>query len=169
MTQGFHPRPKMSFPLALSVGIEAQEEVAEVVLTGDVTANDLSEQLNQHAVPGLVIGEIQVLEGNAAKAQVTSVTYELKIPAHRLDSARAAVNQLNQTEEYFIQRKGRDEPIELCSRLEELTLSDNLLRFRLNNSHQVGVRPREILDALELSELEHEGYWLTRTEVELAS
>ncbi len=34
MTEGFHPKPKMSFPLALAVGIEGWDEILELELRG---------------------------------------------------------------------------------------------------------------------------------------
>jgi hypothetical protein len=52
--------------------------------------------------------------------------------------------------------------------VDHLDLCDGALRFRLRLDRQCNVRPRELLEALELADLENDGYYLTRTEVELA-
>ena len=41
MSQGFHPKPRMTFPLALAVGIEGDDEVMELELTEPPAADEL--------------------------------------------------------------------------------------------------------------------------------
>lgn len=52
-TQGFHPRPRMSFPPALPVGVEGEEELFEVFVEGELGEKEL-ERMNQVSIDGLV-------------------------------------------------------------------------------------------------------------------
>jgi hypothetical protein len=62
--------------------------------------------------------------------------------------------------------------VDLKADLEMLELVDGpagpVVRFRLAATHTATVRPREVLEAVGLGDLEHEGRWLTRTSVKLA-
>ena len=51
MSQGFHPKPRMTFPLALAVGIEGIDEVMELELAESYTAEEVLGRLSPHA-PG---------------------------------------------------------------------------------------------------------------------
>ena len=52
-SQGFHPKPRMSFPAALAVGIEGLDEVMEIELAEALTAETVLERLTAQSVPGL--------------------------------------------------------------------------------------------------------------------
>ena len=52
--------------------------------------------------------------------------------------------------------------------VDHLDFCDGVLQFRLHMDRQCNVRPREVLEALELADLENDGCYLTRTELELA-
>ena len=80
-SQGFHPKPRMTFPLALAVGIEGLDEVMEVELAEPTTAEELLRRLAPHAPPGLVFRAVEVLPEGSRKARVQSVSYEAPIPA----------------------------------------------------------------------------------------
>jgi hypothetical protein len=47
-------------------------------------------------------------------------------------------------------------------------LIDDRLQIQLHVDPQGSARPREVLEALEVNDLEYEGYFLTRTRVEMA-
>ena len=72
-------------------------------------------------------------------------------------------------ESYSIEREGRAASIDLRPLVEELTVSDGVLRMRLRVGHEAGVRPREVLESLGLADLEAQGLHLARTAVELQS
>jgi hypothetical protein len=70
----------------------------------------------------------------------------------------------------LIAREGRRDPIDIRESLDELTLDHvrGVLRMRLLASRQASVRPREVLDAVGLGDLEQRGAHLRRCDVELA-
>src|SRR5271165_6159956 len=51
-SQGFNPRPKMTFALALGLGIEALREVVDLELTEPWTPSELLARLEACAPPG---------------------------------------------------------------------------------------------------------------------
>ena len=68
-SQGFHPKPRMTFPLALAVGIEGLDEVMELELAEAITAEELLRRLAPQAPPGLAFRAVEVLPEGCRKAQ----------------------------------------------------------------------------------------------------
>lgn len=169
MSEGYHPKARLSFPSALAVGIEGTDEVMEVELTRPVVTESLPRELNLHAPPGLTVSRIDVVDGDTARAQVKLVTYEIPVPAERQTMLRETIERLLQAPQWHVTRSGRTRPIDVRATLEGLELVDGTLRIRQRMTPAAAARPREILDALGLSDLERNGYWLTRSKVELAS
>src|SRR5687768_9350816 len=61
MSEGFHPKPRMSFPSALAVGIAGADEVMELELSQERTAEELLAVLTPHLPPGLAINSLEVM------------------------------------------------------------------------------------------------------------
>ena len=53
--------------------------------------------------------------------------------------------------------------------LMSVQLRDAMVCFRLRATDQASARPRDVLQALGLTDLEQQGHFLTRSEVELVS
>ena len=169
MSQGFHPRPKMSFPLALGLGIAASDEVFDLELVEPPDPAELLADLRREAPPGLEFLSVELLDPQATKARVESVEYEFPLPRERRESAAARAGELMRESVYPIRRAGRDQPIDLRATLVELGVVDNAVRMRMRVVHEAAARPQEVIEALGLGDLLDEGCFLTRTEVRLAS
>ncbi len=169
MSQGFHPKPRVSFPSALAVGIEAVDEVMELQLAQPRTAEDVHERLASRAIQGLEIQSVQLLPEGTRKAQVQSVRYRMPIPSARRDGLQQRIDRFLAAESWPIERAKRPAPFELRPLVEELTFCEGVLRMRLRGGPRGFARPREVLDVLELSDLELTGVHLTRTAVEIDS
>ncbi len=169
MSQGFHPKPLMSFPTALAVGIEGLDEIMELELAELCTAEQLHARLAPCSVPGLTFQSIEVLPEGAKKPQVRNLVYRVPVPAERRREVADRVTRLMQSRSHPVQRPGRTASIDLRGALEELTLTGGILSMRLRVSRQADPGPRDVLAALELTDLEQEGACLTRTAVELQS
>jgi len=167
MTEGFHPKPRMSFPAALALGVAGIDEVVEVEFARPYTVDELRAATAVHLPPGMTLHAIDVLPPGAAKAQVRSITLEIPVPAPRREAVLRRIEALLAAESYAIERPGRPEPIDLRPSLERLELADGVLRARLRVSRQADPRPRELLAALDLADLEEQGLYLTRTAVEI--
>ena len=169
MSEGFHPKARMSCPSALALGVEALDEVMELELAEHITASALEEKLRAHAPPGLEVAQITILDANNAKAQVERLTYEFPLPEHRRAEVAAAMDHLISLDTYLVDREGRSDRIDLRPGIHSLEVHEDRLRMVLNTSRTATVRPREVLTALGIGDLEGEGCYLTRTAVEIAS
>ena len=169
MSQGYHPHPRMSFPLALSVGIRGAEEVMEVQLAEQVDSADLVRRLAAHAPPGLLFTGASVLQDGQPKARVEYVQYEIPVPSDRHAPLSNAIEQLMSKPSYPVERAGHKGPLDLLANLQELRLTDGRLRMRMQIIATRSAGPRDLLQALGMSDLEGEGHTLVRTAVEIAS
>jgi radical SAM-linked protein len=167
MSQGFHPKPRMSFPSALAVGIEGHDEVMELEVAQPVEAEPLLAQLAEHAVPGLQFRHVELLAPGAPKARPTSAAYQVPVPAARRDQAADRVERLLAATEYPIRRPGKTRPVDLRPLLEKLALDGGVLFVRLAMGPGPGAGVRDVLAAMELDDLERDGVCLARTEVRI--
>jgi radical SAM-linked protein len=169
MSEGFHPKPRMTFPLALAVGIEGTDEVMELELAQSRTAQQVHAQLAPHLPPGLVLTAVKALPDGTKKGRVTSVTYEIPIPPQSREGLPEKIDRLLAADSFEIQRpKGRTS-FDLRASLQELTLQEGVLRMRLRIENQTGAKPQEVLAALGLEDPQLEGVHPTRTAVEIQS
>jgi radical SAM-linked protein len=169
MSQGFHPKPRMTFPSALAVGIAAVDEVLELELTKPCTAEEFLQRLTPQAPPGLRLTSAEVLPEGARKAQARSFSYQVPIPAGRDDGLAEKIDRLMAGSSCPIPRPQRRSSVDLRPLLEELSLEGGVLRMRLRAGGGATAGARDVLSALGLSDLELEGVHLTRTAVEIQS
>jgi radical SAM-linked protein len=172
MSEGFHPRPKINFPSALAVGIAGTCEVLEVDLLDELAADELRERLGRHAPAEMPIESVELLPAGARPAQVASMTFELPVPDERRAALVPRIAALLAAGSHPIERdagrkaEGR-KPVDVRPWIESLELAGGQLRIRIRVTRQGSVRPRDVLAALQLEDLEQQGCHLTRTAVEL--
>lgn len=166
-TAGYHPRPRLSFPSALALGLAGADEVLEVELEGELAPAELAAALAPYLPPGLAINRVEPLASGTKPGQVARVAYEMPVPADRHGALAQRIRQL---------LDGSDRPAPegenlpapgWRGQLEELRLDEGTLRIQVRMSAQASVRPRDLLAELELADLEQQGLYLTRTLVEL--
>src|SRR5258705_4238869 len=61
LTEGFNPRPRIVFPVALEVGIASLDEVAEIEFTQCLDIQDLTDRLASVFPPGLKLMAVKDL------------------------------------------------------------------------------------------------------------
>lgn len=169
MSQGFHPKPRMTFPLPLAVGIEGAEEVMELELSELLTAEDLFARLKSQVPRGLTPLSVEILPPDAKKAQVRGACYEAPIPPPLDCDLGERIDRLLAQSTCTITRAHGRSTIDLRPLLEELIFRDGVLSMRLRIEQEGSVGPRDVLAALGLKDLESHGVRIRRTAVELAS
>ena len=169
MSEGYRPKPRLNFPLALAVGIEGRREVMELELNEAPTADELLARLQLQALPGLRIESLEVLPPGIRKARAVSASYQIAIPVSRLPGLEEQIQQLLSASTSLIRRPNRSSPINLRASLLALALREDILEMRLTTEPSGSAGPRDVLAALGLENLEHEGIVLTRTDVEIES
>jgi len=167
MSEGFHPKAKLSFPLALAVGIEGVQEVMEVEFDQPIQAERLLQILRRECPSGITVTHVTVQADGERKAQVAAIEYEIPVPEDRRLAVTAAINELWERSECTVRRPGRKTPVDVRADLDVLEITNGNLRIRQRVTSTASVRPREILSLLGIDDLEYQGGWLTRSVVEL--
>ncbi|MEX0586763.1 MAG: TIGR03936 family radical SAM-associated protein [Pirellulales bacterium] len=168
MSEGFHPRPRMSFPSALALGIEGCDELLEMELSQVPDATELLAQLRSAAPPGLEFYALELVANGAPRPQVETILYEFPVPDERQAGLSARLEQVLSEKSLQIRRDDRAAPLELFRALETLELAEGALRMRLRVTGEASVRPAEVLVALEMDDLLDQGRYWKRSEVVLA-
>jgi radical SAM-linked protein len=165
---GFHPKPRMTFPTALAVGIESADEVMELELSAPADAADLRQRLAALAPPGLEIRSVAALPEGSRKVRLQAAVYEAAIPLR----CRAAL--VERIADFWAGRRSarvgdaRRGPTDLRPLVAELRLDEGTLRMRLPLGEGPAASPRDVLTALGLGDLEQQGVCLRRTALEAA-
>jgi radical SAM-linked protein len=168
-SQGFNPRPRIVFALALGLGIEARHEVVELDLAEPMDPVEVQHRLSTVAPPGWDWLEAEAVASGRA-AQVEAVRYALEVPDDRRAAAGACLNALLASERwpYTRHRPDRDVAIDLRPFVLGGELDPaGVLRFRVKMTPTGSARPEEVVDALGLRDVLNRGAVLVRTEVEL--
>jgi radical SAM-linked protein len=160
-TEGFSPRPKVSFGLALSVGHESDAEYLDVELTEPVDTDELSERLTPALPEGMpATGAVRLIErAPALQESITEVQYRVAaidgrgqpVPYDVLGAAASralASDTLNVTRV----RKGKESVDDIRPALRSIEVEHDgdtpVLELTLLTQPR-GARPREVLDALD--------------------
>jgi radical SAM-linked protein len=168
MSEGFHPKPRLSFPLALAVGIAGTDEVMELELAEPWSAAEVLAVLSAQAPPGLEFHAAEVLPPGTKTASVARVCYELPLPPEREAPLARRIAEVLSLPACPIRRDDRDLTVDIRPMIDALSIAGGVLHVALRvSAGEIGARPREVLRALEVDDLEAAGFCLTRTSVEL--
>jgi radical SAM-linked protein len=168
-SEGFHPKPRISFPLPLALGIAGSHELLEVELTEPLSASEIRSRLEPYCLPGLCFSAVDVLPSGAAKARPRSVEYRIAVPPALQPGTNERIAALMSSERCLVTRPGRAGQLDIRPQLITLELAGGQLQMRLGVGAGPGVGPRDVLSALglELEQLRQHGAVLERTAVEL--
>ena len=174
MSQGFTPRPKMCFALALGLGIEGHDEVVDIELSEPVESTELLRRLAQSSPAGLEWIEARTLPASVPAPRPVAVEYCICVPQERRVAALAAVKSLLASKSYFVTRRRTDRASEhtydLRASVSDAAIGeDGLLKATLIIRPEGSARPEELLECLGLRDLLDQGAVLGRTHVELAT
>jgi radical SAM-linked protein len=160
-TEGFSPRPKVSFGLALSVGHESDAEYLDVELTEPVDTDALPTRLTPVLPEGMpTTGAARLIErAPALQESITEVSYRVAtvdgrgrpVPGEVLG---AAASEAMASDELAVTRvrKGKESVDDLRPAIRSVEVSHDgdapVLDLTLSTQPR-GARPREVLDALD--------------------
>ncbi len=116
-TEGFSPRPKMHFGLALSTSHESLGEYLDLDLldpeSDSVDLDALPAMLSGHLPDGIDIETVAVIDRSEPSLQeaVTSCTWQIEVPTLTIDQLRAAVDRLVASDTLPIVRERKGKPV----------------------------------------------------------
>lgn len=170
-SQGFHPKPKISFPSALSLGVEALDEVVELELMGDVSVAEVRERISRESPDAMEVKSVEIVTG---KARHLGSTYQMAIPEEFLESTAQKIEDILREGKVSVVREGKSIECPVTDDYFELRLDGNQLIFTLPAASQVSqiqmasLRPNELLGRLDLEHLLTDGGKLRRVQVHLS-
>ena len=160
-TQGFAPRPRVSFGLALSVGHESDAEYLDVQLAEDIPLDALARSVTDALPEGIGVTGVAALADRAPALQesVTAVAYRVTVTGPDetpvdADDLRVAVDEALARPEMPVTRtrKGHEVTDDLRSIVRTMAVTDTddlgpVLDLELS-THPRGARPAEVLSAV---------------------
>src|SRR4051812_28213764 len=153
-SQGFHPKPKVSFGPACPVGTESRAEYLDLELFGIQEAADVGRRVAANLPEGLRLLSCEPIaagEGPLSRI-IRGLEYRVELPEGAPDIARRLAEFAESTTKTVVREREGKRPItiDLKKAVEGLTAEDGrALRFTLRAGENEAVaRPSEILSAL---------------------
>jgi radical SAM-linked protein len=170
MSQGFHRRPRMAFPSALALGIVGLDEVAEIELREELSAEELHQRLIADNQPGLTFSSVRKLDESESKAQLDRSDYVVDVPPGvDVALAQSGIDRLKHQNIVTFQRKEKLISTDIRAEIPRLEVDHEQLRFTLVARDAASIRPDDLLGLLGLSDWPLQGATITRTRVHLRS
>lgn len=167
-SEGYHPKPRMTFPSALPLGIEGWNEVAEVMLGETVDPASLLAALNQSSVEGLEFLWGCQLPPSAPKPQLKSCVYFCALDPETGQRVVSGLREYELRDAWLVPHGGKKEPLDLKHHVYDIRVDESGLWLTLRPSELGGPTVREVLDSLGLGDYEKKGGVIIRSKVVLA-
>ena len=168
MSKGFNPHPKLSIPLALSVGIVGKDEVLELELLESIPSETLTESLGRQLPKEIHILSVEAIP-HSSKSPVCDATYEIIFEEPGLLKTLKISEFLQQSAIIVNRTKdGYQKPFDIRPSIQEITVKSNGLILSIKMISKGMARPEEVLHALCGNE-KKELFEIIRTKVNLFS
>jgi radical SAM-linked protein len=152
-TQGFNPHPKVSFALALPLGVESLDEIVDIDLHGEPEPQSVLDTLAAQMPKGLrlISAELATL-----RPRVVAAEYECELPFDQaeLQQLRGRIEAfLASTTHPFSRDRGKGKPPRSFDAREYVLgaqLDGKVLKMRLKVGQEGGMKPSDLLQILQL-------------------
>jgi len=150
LTEGFNPRPRLIFPVALEVGVASLDEVAEIELTQCLDTHEIQARLSSALPPGLTLKSVKDLPPRRTARTVLRMVYRLHLAETGtvLDPAALVTLMAAPTLPYGRQREKTVQSVDLRPALLALEIADGDLLVTVKPTQQGTARPLEVLSLL---------------------
>jgi len=147
MSEGFNPRPKLSFPLARPVGVASRGEVCEIELSCPLGLAHLVTALDAELPEGVSILHAKFVAPND-KARADGVRYTFRFRTAQ-EAAKLPVSTFLARAEYPLVREGRKRTLDARRLVRGMERRGDTLVVDVEAAPDGSLRPQEILAALE--------------------
>ncbi|MDH7600735.1 MAG: TIGR03936 family radical SAM-associated protein [Armatimonadota bacterium] len=157
-SQGFNPRPRISFPSALPLGATGEAEIVIIRLRTKISPRFVTELINSHLPSGIRIVSTTVKKGGHKVPPVSAseylVTIDMPTGATTEDARRATEQLLAQSRiDYARESGGKRRTIDLRSGIESLAVlpdsrSNVAVLQMVLPQREFAVKPSEVVQAL---------------------
>ncbi|MFH0938776.1 MAG: TIGR03936 family radical SAM-associated protein [Planctomycetota bacterium] len=148
LTEGFNPRLRIVFPVALEVGVVSLDEVAEIELTQWLDTQTIYTRLSSTFPPGLVLKTVKALPLRRAGQTPRRIQYRLHLKEAGLMVSLDRCQALLQAASLPFQRsrKNRIQDIDIRPALLDITLeTTGDLLIEVAPNQKGSARPLEVL------------------------
>ena len=146
-SEGFHPKPKVSFDNPLPVGIESLKERFIVTVPDHIRPQAVMDSLNAHLPAGLMITHCRLASKETPAARPQLIRYQVAHKEDLFDEAKLnAFNAMPEAPITVTSRKGKLKKIDLKDIVENSEfVNSRQLKFTLRSEPGKSVRPFDVL------------------------
>jgi radical SAM-linked protein len=146
-SEGFHPKPKVSFKDPLPLGLESQHEQITLRVSNHISARDVIDGLNANLPAGLRINDLEDLPAPSESKGSSPSTYQVWLQTGNFsEDELAAYNACAAVTIERQNRKGKLKKIDLKAMVFSIELIDSgQLRMTLSSEPGKTLRPADVL------------------------
>jgi len=150
LTEGFNPRPRIVFPVALEVGVASLDEAAEIELTQCLEPHDIFTRLSSSFPPGLVLKAVKEVPPRRAGQTPLRIRYLLHLKEAALEITPKSLQRVLEAPALPFERPREKgvQNVDLRPALLDLSLADGDLYVDVRPSQKGSARPLEVLSLL---------------------
>lgn len=132
-SQGFHPRPKMSFGSPISLGTEAYNELMDFELETPMSNEEVFDRLNSSNVVGFRVNKVEDVIGKASiMEEYTIMVYEIESEEEIITKLETLLNQEEIVE--VKEKKGKVTTRNLKERIKSFRRKGNMIEMEIINT-----------------------------------
>lgn len=143
MSEGYNPRPKIAYPLALPVGIKGIDEKLEMELCEQMDVSELETRLKKQLPENMQITSVEPISSKV-KSTVKDVTYVV-IPRDGKMPEAGITDELLSKDAVIIQRKGKKRAFNIRPSIERIETNSQSIDLDLKMTPEGMARPEEVL------------------------
>ncbi len=143
MSEGFNPRPKIAYPLALPVGIKGLDEKLEMELCEWMEVSEIETRLSKQLPKDLQVNSIESISGKV-KPSVKDVVYVVKPKDGKMPEADRIDDLLSKNVLNTL-RKGKKLSFDIRSSINGITTDVDTIVLDLKMTPKGMARPEEVL------------------------
>ena len=132
-SEGFHPRPKMSFGSPISLGTEAYNEIMDFETDVEISNEEVVKRLNESAVLGFKVNKVEeVPRKSSIMEEFTNMLYTVEGSQEDMDKLEALFNRNEILE--VREKKGKIVTRNLKERLKTFSREGNKISTEIINT-----------------------------------
>lgn len=149
-SNGFSPRPRMTFGAALGVGIESRAELVDLTLVGTHDASSVAAALEPQLPPGMSLVDVEVAPTASLNDGTTATTYHAQLPDDVRPRVAQVLERFADSPQWQLTREqdGKQKVLDLKHYVRALRHEGDTLHFDLLHSAKGSARPAEVVQAL---------------------
>lgn len=146
-SQGFHPKPKVSFVDPLPVGIESYGEKMYLTVADEIKPERIIDQLNAQLPEGLNVTACRYCTKPSKGSKATMIEYRVRLKQGRFDpDSLLKFREQSRFEFTRKNRKGRKSVIDLKQQVKDIEITnDSELKIVLSAEKGSTIRPAEVM------------------------